>query len=439
LRANQDWHQEQSLDDWHEMFFAIYGLRNSERDEYNLFAHLVEVVGGISKGVRRRYSSTDIVSFAGKLIAWYSALASRLNYRSISSLIWNKYPAVCPRCCSKPCACDETSDLELADHSTLRKFARQNIVLKPTTITEWQDMFFDLFPGNFRPKSSSHPGDPNPVVWIERALLRLNEELAELGEAIRLGHVYPTAIPMELPDVFAWIMAISNILPEYLGDHDFNISSGLWTQYPGCCTYCWKAKCQCPNDRVRPSLISSIGLQSGVYLDGLTKLPLKDSGERDLAIQLGRANDARPTSILLIDLDKFKNVNDTLGHTFGDAVLRNTAGIIQKTISTYNGSSYRWGGEEFLAILPDRSEEEAVACGERIRTRVKESKLDAPNGGKYFQTISLGVTTVGEAPGIPIPVVSEEAMRIVDEALYSAKGQGRDKCVFAQYVGGGNG
>jgi diguanylate cyclase (GGDEF)-like protein len=258
---------------------------------------------------------------------------------------------------------------------------------------------------------------------------RLFEELGELAEAIRLEHVFPVAIRTELADVFAWIIALANSLPYLTGDPQFSFEHALWARYPGKCVYCFKEQCTCLNVRVRPSLMASAGAELDVTEDPLTGLHRKESFERDLADAVANATDREPLSLLLVDLDHFKNVNDSFGHGFGDQVLGDVATIFRKVLASYGGTGYRWGGEEFAGLLPNRSEEEAKACAERVRNELAGTPITTPKSGRHQQTVSIGVVTFQGALGTAVPVLTRALFETVDKAVYDAKQAGRNQTV----------
>jgi len=296
-------------------------------------------------------------------------------------------------------------------------------------------MFLSIYGTPARLLESKEQG--NIKAQLRIGLSRLNEELGELSEVIRLEHINPLLVPNELPDVFAWIMAIANVLPAYLGDPEFSLEQVLWNQYPGKCTYCQHTKCLCPNDRVRPSLITSTGVEDNKTIDQLTGLQGKDDFNADFSEQIGNATDRTPLSLLFMDLDRFKHVNDTWGHDFGDEVLRSSADVLRKIVALYEGGrAYRWGGEEFAVLLPNRQAVEAQACAERIRSELRARSYIAPSGGKrYFATASFGVGTIGTQAGQPIASVTRIFFEAVDKAVYQAKQDGRDRIVIASEFG----
>lgn len=140
--------------------------------------------------------------------------------------------------------------------------------------------------------------------------------------------------------------------------------------------------------------------------------------ERDRATRSGR-----PVGLLMIDIDNFKGVNDTHGHPTGDAVLREVAARMTRALRGMD-SLGRYGGEEFLAILPECDAESAVRVAERLRTMVAATPIDAA-GRSLEITISVGVALDAPAEGGAL----EGAIARADRALYEAKHAGRNRVV----------
>jgi diguanylate cyclase (GGDEF)-like protein len=134
-------------------------------------------------------------------------------------------------------------------------------------------------------------------------------------------------------------------------------------------------------------------------------------------------------SILLLDVDHFKNFNDTYGHQLGDEVLRSLAKVIQGSVRDFD-YVFRYGGEEIVVLLPYTEHEGAVVLAERLRTWIEGRTLVAADPkGRYPNirlTVSIGVSTF-------CPVVEDEVKMVAraDEALYAAKKQGRNRVVFS--------
>ncbi|WP_252970695.1 GGDEF domain-containing protein [Aliarcobacter cryaerophilus] len=123
-------------------------------------------------------------------------------------------------------------------------------------------------------------------------------------------------------------------------------------------------------------------------------------------------------SLIMFDLDHFKNVNDTYGHDVGDYVLNETCRVVEKDLRE-NDTFARIGGEEFLILLPNTNIEAAFYIAQRIRQNIEKHKfIDIPK-----LTISLGVAEANE------PILSTELLKKVDLALYKAKKEGRNKVI----------
>jgi two-component system, cell cycle response regulator len=157
--------------------------------------------------------------------------------------------------------------------------------------------------------------------------------------------------------------------------------------------------------------------------DPLTGLSNRRHIEPQLEGETARALRHRATfSILMADLDHFKQVNDTYGHDTGDEVLREVARRLRSLLRTEDRSA-RWGGEEFLVLLTDTDAEQAAKVAEKIRQGIADEPIEF-NGHRIPITISIGVA--GHA-GENDPL---EIIRRADQALYRAKDEGRNRvCV----------
>lgn len=151
------------------------------------------------------------------------------------------------------------------------------------------------------------------------------------------------------------------------------------------------------------------------HLDPLTGLPNRRSLDDHLRRMVGSAHrHHHPLSVLMIDIDHFKTINDTRGHEGGDAVLCALGRILPETLRVEDVAG-RWGGEEFLAILPFADEASAVRVADRLRHVLADLHGSMP-------TLSVGVSTLAEGDD-PGALVAR-----ADAALYRAKSDGRD-CV----------
>ncbi len=131
-------------------------------------------------------------------------------------------------------------------------------------------------------------------------------------------------------------------------------------------------------------------------------------------------------SMIMLDIDHFKQVNDRYGHQSGDRVLVDVAGLSSVEMRSYDCAA-RYGGEEFALVLPETSHDDAISIAERIRSRIQQHPFTGQLKGVRV-TVSLGVATY---PADFITSI-EDLIREADEALYRAKGAGRNR-VFSMF------
>ncbi len=160
--------------------------------------------------------------------------------------------------------------------------------------------------------------------------------------------------------------------------------------------------------------------------DGLTGLLNRGAILQDLQRELARAaRDDQPVSLLIVDLDRFKLINDTYGHAAGDAVLREAAQRMQQAIRSYD-SVGRYGGEEFLIVLPGCDCESAGRQAERVRETFAGTPFAAGPAALPL-TCSIGAASRLYGQHTEAAVLLHEA----DMALYRAKAEGRNRVVQA--------
>lgn len=147
-------------------------------------------------------------------------------------------------------------------------------------------------------------------------------------------------------------------------------------------------------------------------IDSLTRIPNRRAAQTFLEKELSRASRKHePFSVLLIDIDNFKQINDQHGHAVGDHVLVKSAELFMKNIRKQDLVG-RWGGEEFLVILSGASMTDAKCLAERLRSQVENTKY---NDTGSITTISIGISTSGNSDSI------DKMLKTADDALYVAK------------------
>ncbi|MEJ2744912.1 MAG: diguanylate cyclase [bacterium] len=160
--------------------------------------------------------------------------------------------------------------------------------------------------------------------------------------------------------------------------------------------------------------------------DSLTGLFLKRYFQIQLDTEIKRARrHRRSISLLMLDIDHFKRVNDTYGHLRGDMILKGVAGVIKANVREIDVVS-RYGGEEVAIILPDTAGDKAQAIAERIREKVAARRFDC-DGTALSVTVSIGVCSI-DGGGAVSP---KDAIKNADAALYRAKEGGRNRVVVS--------
>lgn len=151
----------------------------------------------------------------------------------------------------------------------------------------------------------------------------------------------------------------------------------------------------------------------------------------DEAASEASAGSGRPRALILLDVDYFKNYNDSEGHIAGDDCLRRIAGRLRSALRRDDGDRSfvaRYGGEEFVVLLNDCVTSAALAIGERLRLAVIDEAIPHLNrpDGREIVTVSLGIAVSGDGGEVIYDMVNR-----ADTALYEAKRQGRDRLVLA--------
>ena len=178
------------------------------------------------------------------------------------------------------------------------------------------------------------------------------------------------------------------------------------------------------NDRLRESMEQSIELS---VTDGLTGLSNRHYLDNHLDLLFKRAKArGRTLSVCMTDIDSFKAVNDTHGHDAGDEVLREFAARVRASVRGAD-LACRFGGEEFVVIMPDTSAEDAAGVAERLRQSI-ESKPFVVRGRNLALTLTASMGIASTSAGVETP---EDLLKQADQALYAAKHSGKNRVVQA--------
>lgn len=175
------------------------------------------------------------------------------------------------------------------------------------------------------------------------------------------------------------------------------------------------------NDALRQSVVQTIEM---AVTDGLTGLHNRRYFDNHMQALLDRATQRkRPLSFMIADIDKFKSINDTLGHDGGDDVLREFAMRLRRQV---RGADLvcRFGGEEFVVAMPDTDASVAALVAERVRAAIEDEAFSINTGRSTRVTTSIGVSTLVQGND-----TVAELMKRADRGLYAAKNSGRNRVV----------
>ncbi|MCL2636800.1 MAG: diguanylate cyclase [Oscillospiraceae bacterium] len=137
-----------------------------------------------------------------------------------------------------------------------------------------------------------------------------------------------------------------------------------------------------------------------------------------------------PISFLILDADNFKNYNDTYGHQQGDIALQTIANILKTSLRRVTDIAARWGGEEFVVLLPNTDKNGIMEVAEKIRSEIEKTPIPLLSGELTVITVSVGVNTLVPAPETEL----RDFIDKTDEALYTAKRTGKNKVVHVSDV-----
>jgi len=242
--------KKRKLDEWYYTINSIYFNRNFYRDTTSIFAHLVEIMGGLSVlATEKTKPEVNAEHHMAKAVAWWLALCAKVGLRSVEDLLWYKFPTVCPYCKRQPHDDDICREVKAKtrnpDWRALYLKGLDAIAQRPASLGGWQRMFGQIYA-------------PAQTEKYDLIFGRFTEELGELSEAIRVGPVVPGYYLSEAADVFAWLMKLINVYESKHGievrARGSNLEDLMYKQYPDKCRVCGNAICECP-----PILASTLG------------------------------------------------------------------------------------------------------------------------------------------------------------------------------------
>ncbi|MCS0591569.1 diguanylate cyclase domain-containing protein [Massilia norwichensis] len=169
---------------------------------------------------------------------------------------------------------------------------------------------------------------------------------------------------------------------------------------------------------------TNLELQKLAALDGLTGIANRRRFDEAIGVEWQRARRQQsPLALLLCDVDRFKNYNDSLGHPAGDLCLKKAAAVLTGQLKRPADLAARYGGEEFAILLPDTDLAGALKLAEDCRRQLAQLALPHPDGIDGVVTMSVGAASVSPATGGSI----EALVAAADAALYDAKRGGRNR------------
>jgi pyrimidine deaminase RibD-like protein/NTP pyrophosphatase (non-canonical NTP hydrolase) len=239
-----------SLDEWYRVVNTIYWRRNLQGDRMSIFAHLIEIIGGLSLlASQKRKPGVAAETFVSKATAWWMALCGKVGVESVAEMVWAKFPHVCPYCLRCPHEADECTQRKEArtglEWELLEHASKENALKRPVSLGAWQRMFSRIYPAQHTEEYAS-------------IFARCSEELGELAEALRVFPEAPGYFLNEAADLFAWLMHMRNLIDLRKGTPKIEWGAELETEfckaYPDRCLDCGQASCACP-----PILDGTIG------------------------------------------------------------------------------------------------------------------------------------------------------------------------------------
>ena len=269
------------------------------------------------------------------------------------------------------------------------------------------------------PTNKKHPHRTDDLILEDQNLLR------ELGELSEILYQRLRSTPEETPDSSGETMLLARPVSGLTQEtwhglaHKHNLCS--WALLPLRST---AAEAM----RVLADAMDNLIFQRDHDL--LTELANRRYFEYHLRLELARAmRTQNPLSLIMLDLDHFKRVNDVYGHLYGDKVLRKFGSFLRKSQRAYDFAA-RYGGEEFILLMPGLTCWKAKIAAERLLRQFSKIQFSQKGFPPFNMTFSGGVSGVNLENGYN--TTPEQLIKIADEALYIAKQQGRNRINLAE-------
>ncbi|MGH9922305.1 MAG: diguanylate cyclase [Nitrososphaerales archaeon] len=405
------------LNEWNQMFREIYYEKNLRRGAIPLLLHMFEVYSALGTSfVKQPIDFAVIKKLIPKCFAWYCGLMQQVNITDVQLILWSKYPKVCPYCRAVPCNCSPIRGK--LEEEALFKIAKEGENEMPQTLNEWLEMFNDIY------------GSRNSRLQPAELVAKVLEELGELSEAIRIEPFQRANLKNELADVLSWYFAVVNYLNSTVFRQDkINVARWCWQTYLDRCSTCRKKPCACPHGYVSQRVSEpGVFLSADAYAyDYLLPVYNRRKMDEDLSEMIKRVEkESWVASLIMIDIDDFKKINDKFGHPVGDKVLLEVAERIKEECMQ-SGDVYRYGGEEILILMEGRKAEEAQIIAENIRKRIEQEPVQHP----YEESMQIPVTvSVGISQYPTHGTQPKELINKADEAMSIAKKAGKNRVVI---------
>jgi diguanylate cyclase (GGDEF)-like protein len=356
------------------------------------------------------------------MFAWAVALLKNVkgDKANLEELLLVKYPRSCSYCCSLPCDCYSGTKPKLDSDAVRAKYLQES-GKQSRSVADFQLMFRRIYEISWG-VSGCDRGTEQAYQALNKIYTRMIEEVSEVAEAVRFYHLYPANFDNELADYFAWWFAMASSLHMVGTGPQVNAEELLWSAYPGFCQSCTLSHCDCRPGPVR-ELLSKPSLSQLRFIDALTQAQNRAAFERDMVAE--HANSlATPISCVWIDLDNFKQINDTFDHSVGDEALKHLVNTVRQKIRARD-RLYRIGGDEFAVLFPDYSWEEAKGVISRIAESLRKNPLPIGTDAPLAITMSVGISVCGNATDL------KEAFHRADQAAIESKRKGRDRITIS--------